>query len=150
MLAHQCPGCGAFIPYGKVRCDACQAKRDARDRERECRDGRGGAMGAPRGKGKGREHRPTDPKYKAFYKSADWRRLSAWALAQSGWRCADCGGVATDVHHVVPIQTDEGWQRRLDPDNVVALCVSCHNQRHGRFVRSKNRRDERQPRWPLT
>ena len=150
MLAHQCPGCGAFIPYGVPRCAKCQAKRDAEESVRDNGDGRGKGKGGARGRC-GEEHRnPTDPKYKAFYKSADWRRLSAWALAQSGWRCADCGGVATDVHHVVPIQTDAGWELRLDPTNVVTLCVSCHNQRHGRFVRTKDRSDERKPQWPLT
>ena len=34
------------------------------------------------------------------------------------FRCEQCGRVASEVHHVVPIQTDDGWTKRLDYDNL--------------------------------
>ncbi len=126
MLVHACPGCGALVPYGKPRCDACQRaydeQREERRRSRERR--RRAASDAAK-----------DPKYRAFYRSKEWRTLSAYALARAGFRCEDCGGIACEVHHEPPIQTPTGWGHRLDPDHVHALCTKCHNARHRRFCR---------------
>ena len=46
--------------------------------------------------------------------------------------CADMGKVraAQQVHHLTPIQRDPGL--RLAWSNLVALCETCHNARHGR------------------
>ena len=41
--------------------------------------------------------------------------------------------MATEVHHIKPIQTDEGWERRLDYDNTKSVCIECHNYYHNRF-----------------
>lgn len=44
--------------------------------------------------------------------------------------CLDRGVVrpSQECHHVVAINTD--WHRRLDPNNVIALCKECHHRRH--------------------
>lgn len=47
--------------------------------------------------------------------------------------CEDCleNGIvrpSAECHHVVPISVDR--HRRLDPNNVVALCKECHHRRH--------------------
>ncbi|MBQ6220382.1 MAG: HNH endonuclease [Methanosphaera sp.] len=35
--------------------------------------------------------------------------------------------ISEEVHHIVPIQTEEGWKRRLDISNLVALCHFHHD-----------------------
>ena len=80
-----------------------------------------------------------DPKYKAFYRSKPWRMLSGRYMQDKAWTCERCGGLAVEVHHGVPIQTDEGWNRRLDVTNLVAVCVDCHNKEHRRFMRRSER-----------
>ncbi|MGI9459990.1 MAG: HNH endonuclease signature motif containing protein [Pirellulales bacterium] len=47
--------------------------------------------------------------------------------------CEDCGDrervtPASEVHHIVPILRDPS--KRLDWNNLVALCHGCHVQRH--------------------
>ena len=74
-----------------------------------------------------------DKKYVRFYQSPEWRMLSAKMLQDSGYRCEDCKQIATQVHHVVAIQTDEGWERRFDVSNLKCLCGRCHNKAHKRF-----------------
>lgn len=56
-----------------------------------------------------------------------------------GYRCEECGAIASEVHHIVPIQTDEGWERRLDYNNLECVCVYCHNKKHGRFIKKKRK-----------
>lgn len=77
----------------------------------------------------------------AFYRSADWKRTSRAKLSAAEYHCeakldGDCTGLACEVHHIQPIQTPEGWERRLDWENLEAVCTHCHNLRHaGRFAR---------------
>ena len=44
--------------------------------------------------------------------------------------CKDKGviTVATEVHHIIPLSID--FNKRLDDDNLMALCVSCHDDIH--------------------
>lgn len=103
MLKKICPGCGALMDYGRSRCPKCAQHRSY-----------------------------TDPKILKFYRSKEWKTLRAFVLQRDGYRCT-CGAIAEDVDHIIPLDTPEGWARRLDPDNCRALCVSCHNKKHGRF-----------------
>ena len=80
-----------------------------------------------------------DPKYRSFYRSKDWRLTSEKYRVDRGHRCERCGDVATDVHHVLPIQIPEGWAMRLDPENLMLLCVRCHNEIHGRTFGGERR-----------
>ena len=74
-----------------------------------------------------------DPKYRRFYRSKEWEMTSKQKMVDAKHRCEECGKPGTDVHHVVPIQTDEGWKRRFDTTNLKLLCVRCHNSAHQRF-----------------
>ena len=38
-----------------------------------------------------------------------------------------CKRMACEVHHIQPLKTPEGWERRLDWDNLQGVCVACHN-----------------------
>lgn len=79
--------------------------------------------------------REIDPKYVRFYNSTPWKVLSAKRLQDDDYRCAWCGGIATEVDHIIEIKTDEGWDKRLDYDNTRSLCHDCHDKRHKRFKR---------------
>lgn len=73
-----------------------------------------------------------DPSLRRFYRSKEWTMTSRRYAQSVGYRCEECGNWGTDVHHVVPIQEPEGWNRRFDESNLKMLCVSCHNAAHGR------------------
>lgn len=120
-----CPRCKRMMPYGPAYCADCapiaQAELDA-VRERNAQ------------KRAQMYNRRRDPKYLAFYKSKAWKDQSRARLQSVGYRCEarlqGCQGLAVEVHHKKPIQTPEGWDLRLDWDNLEAVCTSCHNGRH--------------------
>lgn len=73
-------------------------------------------------------------KAKTFYKSRAWQAARRRALIRDNYLCQDCLKEcritqADTVHHRVEISKD--WSRRLDINNLVSLCASCHNARHG-------------------
>lgn len=120
-----CPRCKRMMPYGPAYCADCtpiaQAELDA-VRERNAQ------------KRAQMYNRRRDPKYLAFYKSKAWKDQSRARLQSVGYRCEarlqGCQGLAVEVHHRKPIQTPEGWDLRLDWENLEAVCTSCHNGRH--------------------
>lgn len=124
MLLKSCARCGNLIPYGSAYCKEClpivEAEREARRAEAKRDSDR-------------RYNKTRDPKYIRFYNSIEWRTLSAKYTQDKAYRCELCGEIATNVHHKQAIQTPEGWERRLDYDNLELLCVKCHNDRHERF-----------------
>lgn len=124
MLLKSCGRCGNLIPYGATYCNTCKPIVEA---EREAR------MRASKLESNKRYNKTRDPKYVRFYNSTEWRTLSAKYTQDKGFRCEKCGAIATEVHHVKAIQTPEGWERRLDSDNLELLCKTCHNERHERF-----------------
>lgn len=124
MLLKSCGRCGNLIPYGATYCNTCKPIVEA---EREAR------MRASKLESNKRYNKTRDPKYVRFYNRTEWRTLSAKYTQDKGFRCEKCGAIATEVHHVKAIQTPEGWERRLDSDNLELLCKACHNERHERF-----------------
>lgn len=124
MLLKQCNRCGNLIPYGYSHCSVClpivQAEREARLQE-------------SRRQSNIRYNKKRDPKYVRFYNSSEWRIMSRKRLQDDGYRCVKCKAIASEVDHIVPIQTPEGWERRLDYDNTQSLCLQCHNTKHERF-----------------
>ena len=130
LLLKSCNRCGVLIQYGGVYCTVCgpivAEEREARRLE------------ATR-EGNRRYNKTRDPKYGRFYNSGEWRTLSAKRLQDDGYKCVKCGKIASEVDHIVPIQTPEGWERRLDYDNTRSLCLDCHNVRHNRFKKKKIR-----------
>lgn len=129
MLLKSCPRCGVLIQYGGIYCQGCRVvveeEREKRRQESIKRSNK-------------KYNKTRDPKYTKFYNSRDWRTLSQAYAQAKGFRCESCGQVASEVHHVKAIQTDDGWNRRLDYDNLELLCKSCHNDRHGRFKARKS------------
>lgn len=135
MLLKSCSRCGDLIPYGAVYCSKCAPIVQA-EKEKRLEESR---------KDSNRKYNQTrDPKYTRFYNSPDWRVLSAKYTQDKGYRCEACGKMATQVHHKKPIQTSEGWDRRLDYTNLELLCTSCHNERHDRFKKRQGYRSQNQ------
>lgn len=131
MLLKACGRCGNLIPYGSSYCSTCkpivEAEREQRYQEL-------------RRAGHRRYNKKRDPKYVRFYNSNDWRTLSRKRLQDDGYKCVKCGAIASEVDHIIAIQTPEGWERRLDYDNTQSLCIDCHNAKHDRFKRKKQTR----------
>lgn len=134
MLLKSCNRCGNLIPYGPSYCSTCKPIVEA---EREAR-----RIESKRASDK-RYNKRRDPKYLRFYNSLDWRTLSAKYMQDKGYRCEKCKAMATQVHHVKAIQTEQGWEQRLDYDNLELLCTSCHNKEHDRFVKRKKYNNNR-------
>lgn len=130
MLLKACARCGRLIPYGHTYCTRCQEAVDQQQTARR-REARAQAQA--------NYNKKRNPKYLQFYRSKAWRMLSAKRLQDDGFRCRQCHGIATEVDHIIPIQTPEGWDKRLDYDNTQSLCTRCHNEKHNRFVKKKNK-----------
>jgi 5-methylcytosine-specific restriction endonuclease McrA len=118
------------MPYGSTYCSTCrpivEAEREAQLQEKIKQNKR---------KYNKEYNKKRDPKYVRFYNGGDWRALSAKRLSDDDYKCEWCGKVATEVDHIIAIQTPEGWERRLDYANTRSLCHDCHDRRHGRFIK---------------
>ena len=128
MLLKECGRCGNLIPYGSPYCKECTPIVEA---EREAR------LAESRKESNKRYNKTRDPKYLRFYNGVEWRTLSAKYTQDKGYRCEVCRAMATQVHHKKAIQTPEGWELRLDYNNLKLLCTRCHNEEHERFIRRK-------------
>lgn len=124
MLLKGCNRCGVLIPYGAPYCGICspivEKEREARRVEAKRLNDR-------------KYNKTRDRGYVRFYNSKEWGILSRRYAQDKGYRCEVCRGIATQVHHRVPIQSDAGWKLRLDYNNLELLCISCHNDKHNRF-----------------
>lgn len=139
-LLKPCPRCKRMIPYGWAYCPEC-APIAAAERE-EAREHRAEKL---RQKYNKRYNARRDPKYMTFYRSKAWRQTSKAKLQAVGYQCEGklpgCQGIACEVHHRQAIQTPEGWDKRLDWENLEALCTSCHNGRHPEKLKRQKQDD---------
>ncbi|WP_040536845.1 HNH endonuclease [Schleiferilactobacillus shenzhenensis] len=87
------------------------------------------------------DRRQNRPEYTRFYSSSIWRKTRAQVLLRDNGECQHCGMPATMVDHIVPSADD--WTDRLDPDNLQALCDSCHHIKTDREERAKQREVQR-------
>lgn len=136
MALHPCPRCKTLIPVGITYCDACRPEAEAQAAEAMER-----RAAFKRKQYNLAYNRRRDPQRQAFYNSKDWRTLSRAFLQSAGYKCQakleGCGRLAVEVHHVAPIRTPEGWERRLDWENLQAVCVACHNKLDGKTFTRK-------------
>ncbi|MBU6137338.1 HNH endonuclease [Clostridium tertium] len=111
--------CGKVIPYSMKVCDECKSKVELERKQNI------------------KYYKQTtyerDSKYNKFYKSKEWNTVRQLAIVRDHALCKDCldNNVITPyntVHHIVPIKED--WSRRLDINNLICLCESCHQKRH--------------------
>lgn len=113
--------CGRIISYNDKACDKCKTKIELERKQNI------------------KYYKQTtyerDIKYNKFYKSKEWSRVRQVVIARDHALCKDCLDKNTitpynTVHHIVPIK--EEWSKRLDINNLVCLCESCHQKRHKR------------------
>lgn len=109
-----CRRCGAMVKYPETYCERCKGTAASEQREQARR-----------------YDRKRNPQHRQFYNSKVWKTLSAKKMQDAGYRCENCGELATEVHHVETL--DESWGRRMDYSNLKALCHRCHDEVHGRF-----------------
>lgn len=111
--------CGKIIPYGMKVCDECRPKVEL-ERKKNIK-----------------YYKQTtyerDSKSNKFYKSKEWNKVRQLAILRDHALCKDCLDNNTitsynTVHHIVPIKED--WSKRLDINNLICLCESCHQKRH--------------------
>lgn len=74
-------------------------------------------------------------KYKDFYNTPLWKSIREKKFGDADGLCEKClkkgiVRVGREVHHIVPIEQD--WSKRLDYDNLILLCPSCHQEAHNR------------------
>lgn len=132
MALHPCPRCKQLIPVGVQYCDSCKPIAEAQAAEAMERK-----AAYKRAKYNKAYNKRRDPKYLTFYRSKDWKVTSRAKLQAVRYKCEarlpGCTRLAVEVHHTKAIQTEEGWDLRLDWDNLEAVCTNCHNNRHQRF-----------------
>lgn len=94
-----------------------------------------------------RYNQQRDKKYTQFYNSKAWKMLRKRYITKH-YLCEECQKeaklnneytiqLAEEVHHKEPIQTETGWLRRLEWNNLISLCHYHHDKAHGRFRRRK-------------
>ncbi len=143
MILKMCAKCRKVIEYPNRYCSVCQKIVDQQmeDRKKESNI---------------RYNKKRNPKYIKFRKSKPWLMLKDKYLqdlqikygVEYAYKCEDCIEehkkdskyqieYAEEVHHLIPIETEEGWLRRLDYYNLRALCHAHHDKRHNRFQKRK-------------
>ncbi len=118
-----CAKCQKVIPSNKTYCDRCEKLVQKRVEEYKK-------------KSNSRYNKQRDKKYEQFYNSKAWRKLRKKYIDKY-FLCELCDKnthtLAEEVHHKEPIQTVTGWERRLEWNNLIALCHYHHDMQHGRF-----------------
>jgi 5-methylcytosine-specific restriction endonuclease McrA len=67
-------------------------------------------------------------------RSFRWAVLRACILERDGYRCRECGAVASyevtwlEVHHKKPVSVGGSYR----PGNLVSLCKGCHDKEHAK------------------
>ena len=96
-----------------------------------------------------------------FYKTREWLDLKADVLKDNHYECKHCKMKqpakytrATQVHHVneVRVRPDLALSRTYsdedgEHENLVPLCLMCHNSLHGRFGRAEDKPQMNKERW---
>ena len=68
----------------------------------------------------------------AFYNSKAWKKVSSAYMASKLYTCERCGKPAQICHHrrYLDSQNVSDPEISLNPDNLEALCIECHNEEH--------------------
>lgn len=74
-------------------------------------------------------------RYSQFYNSKEWHDLRNFKWQESNGLCEKCYNqgiikASREIHHIVPIEVD--WSKRLDYENLIALCPAHHQEMHNR------------------
>ena len=120
MIIKFCARCQKKIEYPNTYCSRCKKEYETeKEKYKKIRNKR--------------YNTKRDKKYIRFYNSKQWIVLRNKKLQDTKYRCEECNELGTEVHHIVPIQTEDGWIKRLEYNNLKTVCVRCHNKFHNRF-----------------
>lgn len=111
MLRKECKATGC-LRYSVEGSDYCIEHQNLQRRDDE-----------ERAKRKGFYRNARHNQWQSLYASRRWKDLRAEVLKDSPY-CEICGGIATDVHHVIPHNGDPGLF--YDRGNLVSICQGCH------------------------
>ena len=99
------------------------------------------------GKSKPASDRKIDKETMKFYKSRKWRETRQRVLERDNYECQECKkqGIVKTIDHTKHKSLDVDHIKELDShpnlaydmDNLVTLCVSCHNKKHNRYQKGK-------------
>ncbi len=75
-----------------------------------------------------------------FYNCKEWRSLSKETMIKNNNECQTCKSKgkykkAENVHHIKEVK--EHPELALEPDNLMCLCIPCHNEVHDRYDNKK-------------
>lgn len=78
-----------------------------------------------------------------FYNSPAWQDVRLFVLCRDKWKCRRCDAAATEVHHRIRLTPENihDAEIALNPDNLIALCTSCHIAQH-KTDRTKGRSEK--------
>lgn len=86
-----------------------------------------------------------DKTLQKFYKSKEWIKLAHYTRQRYNhidiYQLYKYNRIVLSemVHHIIPIKDD--WSRRLDPDNVIPLSNSSHNEIEQIYSNDKDKKD---------
>lgn len=121
-----CKKCGVKILYGKNYCKKCSKEKYIEDKNNI----------------RYYDTHIRDKKAIKFYHSREWKRLVEQVKQRDNGLCKLCLEKHSIknydvVHHIIEIKED--WNKRLDIDNCICLCNSCHNVVHSKYnTKAKN------------
>ena len=76
-------------------------------------------------------------KYDKFYRSKEWLNKRRYIIERDMGLCIDCLISKEEpvdekiVHHIEPVK--DNWNRRLENNNLISVCDSCHKKIEGRY-----------------
>ena len=114
-------GCRELVDIGNRYCSAHKAQ-SAREYNKNVR-----TNNVRQSNGK------TNKEIADFYNSKEWRQTRLAVLSRDNYICQKClreGRVHEGnlVHHIIELRDPDGWEHRLDMDNLETINRSCHGK----------------------
>lgn len=122
--------CGRLIPNNIKYCNKCSKEVEEERKNRL----------------KAYKARRTDKKEQRFYSTKEWLTMSEVIKRHYLGCCVVCilnKNEAIDsnyTHHIVELKED--WTKRLDRNNLIPLCDTCHKQIHRDYLISEDKKRE--------
>lgn len=135
---HLCnyPGCMKLIPYDQRYCSKHEYRKPIDLADKQERHQINKAIYHKRITSK------HEGKYQRFYRSTEWKKLShRWLMMHPLCVSCEARGIYRKgdlVDHIVELRDD--WTKRLDPDNLETMCISCHNKKSAIERRKRHER----------
>lgn len=125
MILKMCTRCHTIIDRNKRMCDKCLEKAERIEKNRM----------------KQYDRERANNKEVKFYNSKEWKGTRFSVLDRDTYKCIVCYKKekrivkADAIHHIEEIK--ENWDRRVDKDNLICVCDTCHKNIHAAYNRDK-------------